>query len=655
MRMRGTHWMPLVTLVALLLQPGGALAQRSGGPVDIQLFRPAVDSKGYFTLNSSQVLRHLDPSFGLVVNWSRRPLLLEGPTAGGQWRASDGSVIPSRYQIDNLVTGNLQAALGLFKHFEVGLGLPITIWNGDTDPNPKAGQNPTDTGSIDAQGIGDLALHFKGRILNTSRHPVGLGAVLSLGFPTGDKEKFLGTGRFGIHPNVVVDKEFFEGRLSLAVNLGARFLTGSRTWTDNRGCEPQTGTPPQPLPVCGTGTTIDHSHHLTYGLGAAVYLVPQRLSFVAEIIGQTGFSGFADASKLNSAHEILGGFKLYLARNSYFAVGVGRGLRGGGANYQYGSPDVRVFGAFIFEPSIGDRDGDGIKDDVDKCPDEPEDFDDFEDEDGCPDPDNDRDGILDKDDKCPNEPENYNKFEDDDGCPDNPVLDRDGDGIPDDKDKCVTEAEDKDGFQDEDGCPDLDNDGDGIPDDLDKCPNEPEDKDGFQDEDGCPDLDNDGDGIPDDRDKCPSEPETVNGYQDEDGCPDTPPTGVQVAGGKINIPEQIQFKRGSAVLDPVSYKLLNEIGRKIIANPQIGVVRIEGHTDDSGSKEANERLSQARADSVKEYLVSKGVPADRLQTAGYGSSRPIDPKKTDAARAKNRRVEFVVIQAKDKSAPVPTP
>jgi outer membrane protein OmpA-like peptidoglycan-associated protein len=100
----------------------------------------------------------------------------------------------------------------------------------------------------------------------------------------------------------------------------------------------------------------------------------------------------------------------------------------------------------------GDRDGDGIPDSIDKCPDEPEDRDMFQDEDGCPD------------------------------------LDNDGDGIPDAKDKCPLDPEDKDGFQDEDGCPDPDNDGDGIPDRLDACPNEPETKNGIADDDGCPDT-----------------------------------------------------------------------------------------------------------------------------------------------------------------------
>src|SRR5204862_3787943 len=145
----------------------------------------------------------------------------------------------------------------------------------------------------------------------------------------------------------------------------------------------------------------------------------------------------------------------YLARKSYFVIGGGAGL-----SSKAGSPDARAFIGIVFEPNIGDRDGDGIKDDVDKCPDEPEDRDGFQDEDGCPDPDNDKDGIPDVDDLCPNEPgpkENR-------GCPLQKDLDRDGDGIPDAVDKCPDEPEDFDGYQDDDGCPDPDNDMDGIPD-----------------------------------------------------------------------------------------------------------------------------------------------------------------------------------------------
>jgi OOP family OmpA-OmpF porin len=128
-------------------------------------------------------------------------------------------------------------------------------------------------------------------------------------------------------------------------------------------------------------------------------------------------------------------------------------------------------------PRAGDRDGDDIPDPEDKCPDAPEDFDGFQDEDGCPDPDNDQDGIPDVDDKCPNVPGPRP-----DGCPHQLDGDRDGDGIPDPTDKCPDDPEDFDGFQDADGCPDPDNDHDGIPDVDDLCPNEP----GPASNNGCP-------------------------------------------------------------------------------------------------------------------------------------------------------------------------
>ena len=193
------------------------------------------------------------------------------------------------------------------------------------------------------------------------------------------------------------------------------------------------------------------------------------------------------------------------------------------------------------------------------------------------DDDPDKDGIHGDKDKCPNDPEDKDGFQDEDGCPD---PDNDGDGIPDATDKCPNEAEDKDGFQDEDGCPDLDNDGDGIPDAQDKCPNEPEDKDGFQDDDGCPDPDNDADGIPDANDKCPNEPETKNGYQDEDGCPDTIPEKMKAFSGVI---QGINFRVNSADLLPASFATLD---KAILVLQEFKDVKLEiqGHTDDQPLK-----------------------------------------------------------------------
>jgi len=252
----------------------------------------------------------------------------------------------------------------------------------------------------------------------------------------------------------------------------------------------------------------------------------------------------------------------------------------------------------------GDADRDGIADSVDRCPQVPEDKDDFEDEDGCPEADNDKDGIQDGKDNCPNEPE------------------------------------DKDGFQDEDGCPDPDNDRDGIPDVKDKCPNEPEDKDGFEDEDGCPEADNDKDGIADVQDLCPNEPETVNNYADQDGCPDEDQ--VRVLGDKIVLDDRVHFRTNNAQIRNISYPLLERLAKLLKEHKEYLHVDIEGHADERGTEAFNQRLSEARANSVLEFLVKSGVERSRLAAAGYGTTRPLVEKRSEYAWLLNRRVEFRV-------------
>ena len=287
-----------------------------------------------------------------------------------------------------------------------------------------------------------------------------------------------------------------------------------------------------------------------------------------------------------------------------------------------------------------DRDGDGILDDVDKCPDDPEDFDGFEDTDGCPeDQDTDGDGIPDSKDLCPTEkgtPENQ-------GCP-RVVQDKDGDGIQDPVDKCPLDPEDFDGFQDEDGCPDLDNDNDGIPDINDTCPNEPEDADGFQDEDGCPDYDNDNDNILDINDKCPNEPEDYDGDQDDDGCPDEYKL-IVVKDDRIEIKQKIFFQTAKAKIRPVSYAILNEVADVLKKRTKLQI-RIEGHTDSRGGAAYNKRLSQKRAESVRTYLAGQGIVVGRMDAVGYGEDRPIEDNNTADGRERNRRVEFHITRSK---------
>jgi len=193
---------------------------------------------------------------------------------------------------------------------------------------------------------------------------------------------------------------------------------------------------------------------------------------------------------------------------------------------------------------------------------------------------------------------------------------------------------------------DPDRDGDAVPASVDRCLTEREDRDGHFDGDGCPDPDDDEDGVLDVNDKCPDAKEVYNGVDDEDGCPDeggVDTSGIQTISGKITIPETIAFVTGSAELTPESNAVLDRVATFLMQHPEVKRLRIEGHTDDRGDKEQNVDLSERRAWSVKAYLVSQGVDGRRLYPMGYGPTKPIDPRRTKDARAKNRRVEFHVI------------
>ncbi|MBX7096664.1 MAG: thrombospondin type 3 repeat-containing protein [Myxococcaceae bacterium] len=320
-------------------------------------------------------------------------------------------------------------------------------------------------------------------------------------------------------------------------------------------------------------------------------------------------------------------------------------------------------GVSVVAPVSRDADGDGLPDDADRCPITPEDQDGFEDDDGCPEPDNDGDAIVDGKDACPLEAETVNGNRDDDGCPDEPA-DADGDGVDSERDRCPLEPGDA-----SDGCPhtplpalalpgfpgaaatpvaaggapvaaDLDR--DGLADDADACPTSPEDKDDFEDEDGCPELDNDHDGIADAKDKCPLEAETINGFQDDDGCPDVGASAIKLTKDRVVLSGTIRFKIGSAELDRSSLPLLKQLAGVLKAYPHLPV-EIQGHTDDVGSAAANIKLSQKRAESIRTFLSKAGVALNRLVATGYGPTRPVASNKTLAGRELNRRVEFLIL------------
>ncbi|MEP7229755.1 MAG: OmpA family protein [Ginsengibacter sp.] len=233
-------------------------------------------------------------------------------------------------------------------------------------------------------------------------------------------------------------------------------------------------------------------------------------------------------------------------------------------------------------PEIKDRDGDGIVDSLDACPDEA--------------------GLAALQ-----------------GCPD-----KDGDGIADKDDKCPDVA----GLAKYQGCPIPDTDKDGINDEEDKCPTVP----GVARYQGCPVPDKDGDGVNDEEDKCPNEAGPASNF----GCPVIDVVVVE----KINKAAQnIFFATGSAKLLAKSFKSLKDVAQVMQDNPTYKI-DVDGHTDNTGGNELNQKLSESRANSVKQYLVDNGVDQSRIVATGYGEDKPIEDNSTAAGRAKNRRVEM---------------
>jgi outer membrane protein OmpA-like peptidoglycan-associated protein len=520
--------------------------------------------------------------------------------------------------VEYRIGSNLQTGFGFTRFVSLTLDLPVIVSQQAWDLSNLGNPAVTLTAGPSA-GLQDLRIQPKVALLDREHFPLGLSVAIPISVPTGNAEGFLGEKNLVFAPMVIT--EFSDDSIRnreygfrLAANLGYELRTADARIQD-----------------------LHLGNALTYGLGLGIHPT-EALEINAEFYGKS----YGTQLTQNPA-EVLLGLKVYVGRWFAMSFGGGTGILPG-----VGASDARVYGGFQFAPSFDpdtrDTDDDGLTDGSDRCPKDPEDIDGFQDDDGCPDNDNDADGREDKVDQCPNDPEDDDGYMDNDGCPD---PDNDKDGVNDDMDRCPDQMETVNGYLDNDGCPDEkpvdDTDGDGYKDDVDRCPYDAEDMDGFEDEDGCPDKDNDGDSVPDASDKCPNEREVFNSFQDEDGCPDEAQR-VVVEASRIVINDVIYFDTGKSTIQSRSFELLDEIASVILAHPEIKKIRIEGHTDSDGSDIANLRLSQARAEAVRDYLVSKGVDASRLDAAGFGESRPVADNTNAEGKAKNRRVEFIIVE-----------
>ena len=418
--------------------------------------------------------------------------------------------------------------------------------------------------------------------------------------------------KMAIGPDINVTRQWSKVGLGLSANV----LSPSITFLDRQD---GSAAPVQPevndyLVMFGPGLTYFFQNQ---------YLIKAKSPVAPFVFANTLVSV---ARNKDNQHQVKFGFGIPVGAGVYFKLAdkVALNVKGG---YQFGLTDYyedNIFysiGATLGIPKIGkktaepqafvpvDTDGDGIPDVDDKCPDVAG----LAQFDGCPDTDG--DGIADNVDECPDVagPQENN------GCP---WPDTDGDGVADHLDKCPNVA----GLAQFDGCPDTD--GDGIADNVDKCPNVA----GPKENNGCPWPDTDGDGVPDHIDKCPN----VAGPATNKGCPEIKEeTKVKLQ----QLGSSVQFETGKSILKPASKKVLDQVVSILNQYPAYHV-NVEGYTDNTGSDEINNKLSAERAKVCADYIISKGIDASRVSSAGFGSKNPIADNATAAGRAKNRRTEF---------------
>jgi outer membrane protein OmpA-like peptidoglycan-associated protein len=458
---------------------------------DGERLEPAAGAAGGVFVERPIVPFHLGYGLGLFLHGADDAVVVrQGATVVG---------VP----LDGAVSADLLASIGLFDHLELALALPIRIYyQGDASAAPL----------IASRGLGDLRFVPKVSIVRGGDAAVGwvLGAAMPVTFPTGDDLALRGSSGVTVEPRLLFG--LYPGRLAIVANAGFLFRR-------NESYSP--------------------GDELTFGLAGTYTLPVSHDIFDLHAEASGGWLPSVDGrALLDLPLEVIGG--VIVRPHPRWSI---YGMGGVGITNGLAVPDFRLLAGVRYAVGLPSRGGER---------------------------DSDSDGIADKDDKCPNEPEDF---------------------------------------------------------------------DGFQDADGCPDPDNDHDGIPDDDDECPDDPEEPGG--DRDGCPDK--ARVTVRNGQLVIFGKIQFASGSEAILPKSEQLVDEMARALKEHPELRKVEVQGHTDSTGDEFMNLKLGQGRAESVRHALVKRGVPPGRLAAKGYGSANPIAPNITRAGRAKNRRVEFVIV------------
>ncbi len=589
----------MMTLLLALLSPAFAqttptVAGGDAPDINAQYFRPALDSTRTFWVDESTVAEQLFAP-KLLLSYTDKPLVYTFDT---------GEQVP-------LVGGVAQADLMLsfsYDRFRLGVDVPIYL-------------AADGVGASGETAIGDIAFDGKVMLLPESDAPLGLALGGRVFLPTAGSQNALGAPNTGWEFSAIADKRVLDDKGLLAANVG--FRGGPKAELEN--------------------ITVDD--YLTWRAGVA-YDVLTALAFSGELVGSYNLRGGQEDSALPM--EAMLGAHL-LSDDVNIRLGAGAGLTPG-----IGAPDWRVvLGVdFPLENPDPDTDGDGLSDSIDECPTEPEDVDTVLDDDGCPDaPTPVTVNVVDADGKTiddatielpaesPLEPGTYTAKATADGY-------RPGEAIfevgPAEEAKTIT-----------------------LPLELitgtvsvkviDAAGEPVEAEILLAGKEVAKATDWTGPSVP-------GEVHVVartQGYKianqtidvEADGQVDVvltlEPSKADLVGDRIDIRDSVYFDTGKAKIQERSFELLDEVASLLDAHPELTKMRIEGHTDSRGSASSNKTLSQKRADSVKQYLVEKGIEEVRLSAVGFGEEKPLDEAKTSAAYEKNRRVDFFVEERAD--------
>lgn len=472
--------------------------------------------------------------------------------------------------------------------------------------------------------LGDLRLSLRGQLAGQAQSPAALAAQLDVRLPTGSPGALDGDGATRLHPHLALSGK--AGSLIYAANAG--LLLRER----------------QSFEVTAIGNALSFGAALGYRVALAD--PTQRLNQLqlsAELFGNTLVSGQqgdpAPFRGVATPAELLLGLRMIeeTPGNNLLALGLAGGP---GLSAAPGAPGYRLLASLALAAGDdrlpADTDRDRIEDALDACPDRPGIASVDPGLHGCPiPPDRDRDQIIDDDDACPDQPGPRSSVRAKNGCPLPP--DRDRDQITDSDDACPADPGPASADPTKNGCPiPPDRDRDEVPDGLDACPDQQGQRSDDARASGCPD--GDGDGVVDPLDACPKLPGKASPEPDKNGCPL-----ARVEASQISITQNVLFETARATILQDSAELLRAVADVLRQHPEITLVRIEGHTDNEGDRARNLRLSRQRAEAVKAWLVGREkIDARRLETSGLGDERPVAPNETEAGRARNRRVVFVI-------------